>query len=377
MLPLLIFILILSILVLIHEFGHFTAAKKSGVLVEEFGFGIPPRLIGKKIGETIYTLNALPFGGFVKLFGEDTEDGNDARTNPRSFLAKPAIVKAIILVAGVTMNLLLALVMYFVLFNITGYKSLNIPSFFDYKFKYGDVTLTHTVVSGFSEDSPAQRAGLYSGEAILTIDGQTVANLDEIKAVVGPKPGQEVTLLVKDMKKHLADSTREVKFVTLSSEEGKGQLGVYIAKSASIYYPNKLTAPIEHAANMLMYTYSTFGELISVAFETKSVEPVSSGVSGPVGIYSVVETILAYGGSDAVLGLIDLVGLLSLSLAFINILPLPALDGGRLVFVVVEGITGKPINQKFELALHKWGMLLLLGLLVLVTIKDVGQIIKF
>lgn len=375
MLALIIFILILSVLILIHEFGHYIVAKKSGVLVEEFGLGIPPKLFGKKIGETEYTLNALPFGGFVRLFGEDLEDATEEeKVHPRSFLSKKPWQRALILTAGVLMNLFLALVMYTVLFTFTGYRSLNLPVFFDYEFKYGEVTKTETVVSGFSENSPAENIGVTPGEAIVEIDGIPVLNVEGVKAAVAEKANQEVTVKLKDLKKHTQNATRDLTITTQANEEGRGILGVYIAKSASIHYPNKLLAPLQHSVNMLLYTFTTFGEFISIAFETKSVEPVSTGVSGPVGIYSAVESILSYGGIDAVLGVIDFIGLLSLSLAFMNILPLPALDGGRLIFVFAEMVLGKPLDQKYEATIHRWGMLVLLTFLVLVTIKDVRQL---
>ena len=124
---LLIFLLILSVLVLIHEFGHFISAKKLGVKVEEFGLGIPPRIFGKKIGETVYSINLLPFGGFVKLFGEDSDEPTkDQKTSPRSFLTKTPIQRFIIIIAGVVMNFLLAILSFFLLFLFTKYNSLSI-----------------------------------------------------------------------------------------------------------------------------------------------------------------------------------------------------------------------------------------------------------
>ena len=375
---LIIFIIILSILILIHELGHFFVAKKNGVFVEEFGMGIPPRLWGKKFGETLYSLNWLPFGGFVKLYGEDAiEDTPELHSNPRSFLSKRPAQRAAILVAGVVMNFVLALALYLVLFSFTGFRSLNLPVFFEYEFKHGETVRTDTVVSTFAEDSPAEAAGMEIGMAIQEIDGVAVSSVEEVRAAVADKPGEEVTILARDLKKNTFDSMSTHTFVLDANEEGKGLLGVLISDSATIVYPNKFLAPLQHSANMLGYTGHTFKQFINIAFETKSVEPVSSGVSGPVGIYSVVGAILAYGGIDAVLGLLDFVALLSLSLAFINIMPLPALDGGRLVFVVYEMIFRKPMDQKIEAAVHKWGMVFFFGLLILITIKDIRQFTMF
>ena len=378
MITAIIFVIILSILILIHEIGHFVAARKNGVLVEEFGLGIPPRIWGKKIGETIYSINAFPFGGFVRMYGEDIEDPNQATmTHPRSFLSKKPLQRASILSAGVFMNLVLAIVSYYLLFTVTGFKTLNLPVFFDYQFKYGQVTSTNTVVSAFSEGSPAEVAGVEIGEAVIEIDGVAVKNVVEIREAVKDKPNQEVIVLVKDLKKNTEDVYKSIKFNTTVNDEGKGLLGVLITQSATIYYPNKLTAPFAHSYNMLAYTMSTFGEFIKLAVEVKSIEPVSSGVSGPVGIYSVVNSIISYGGIDAVLGLIDFIALLSLSLALINIMPFPALDGGRLIFVLFEAIFKKQINYKVEANIHKWGLMFFLGILLLVTVKDIRQFILF
>jgi regulator of sigma E protease len=318
----------------------------------------------------------------VKLFGEDleeveSEEGQSMRTHPRSFLSKSPLQRASILGAGVFMNLLLAVTSYYLLFSITGFKTLNLPVFFNYKFKYGEVTSTKTIVSGFSEESPAEAVGIEVGEAIVKIDEVEVKNIEEIRNAVGDKSGQEVTVLLKDMRRNTEDTYREVKLTATQDEEGNGLLGVLITESANIYYPNKIMAPFAHSANMLSYTAKTFGEFINIAYKTKSIEPVSSGVSGPVGIYNIVNAIVSYGGIDAVLGLIDFVGLLSLSLAFINIMPLPALDGGRLIFVFFEALTGKQVSHKTEAVVHKWGMIFFLGILLLVTIKDIRQFFFF
>jgi len=378
MIAILAFIIILSLLITIHEIGHFVVAKRNGVLVEEFGMGIPPRLWGKKIGETIYSINALPFGGFVKLFGEDIEEPDqDMRTHPRSFLAKSPAARARILTAGVGMNFVLAIACYYLLFTLTGFKTLNLPVFFNHQFRFGNVSSTDTVITSFSDDSPAKKAGLEVGEAVIEIDGIAVHDIEDIRSAVGEKPNEEVIVLVKDMKNNITDEYKTVQFNTVANEDGKGLLGVYITKAATIYYPNKITAPFQHSYNMLAYTGHVFNEFIKISLETKSVKPVSSGVAGPIGIYTVVDSIISYGGVDAFLGLIDLMALLSLSLALINILPLPALDGGRLVFVIYEAVFKKPVSYKVEAVVHKWGMLFFFGLLFLITIKDIRQFIHF
>jgi regulator of sigma E protease len=381
LLTLIVFFLILSLLVLIHEFGHFFTAKKFGIKVEEFGFGLPPRVFGKQRGETIYSINALPFGGFVKLLGEEspeTEEGEAPETtqlDPRSFSAKQPWKRAIVLVAGVTMNVLLGVALYYVFFSFTGFKSLTLPLLTDYQFRFGEEERMQTVISGFSDDSKADDAGLRVGEAILEINGQPVYTFDSLKGVLADKPNQKVKVLVMDVI-DLDKPVRSVEMETVSNEQGEGILGTYLTEAVVLSYQgsNKLFAGFMHSYNVMAYSTHTFKDLIKTAFVEKDVAPVSSSVSGPVGIFGVVGGIIDYGGKEALLGLIDLIALLSLSLAFLNIMPFPALDGGRLVFVIYEGITRKKVSPHLENSLHKWGMLVLLSLIVLVTIKDVSSI---
>lgn len=374
MLTFIVFFLILSLLVLIHEFGHFITAKRFGIKVEEFGFGLPPRVVGKQKGETLYSINALPFGGFVKLLGEDSEDESAAQ-DPRSFTAKSPWKRAVILVAGVTMNVLLGVAIYYVFFSITNFRSLTIPLLYDYDFKFGQEKSVNTVISGFSESSLADDAGLKSGEAILEINNVPVYTLNDVKAQVKDKPNQKVKLLVMDVIS-LENKLRTVEVTTIADEEGEGLIGVGLSKAVTLSYQGNQSAlaGFYHAYNIMSYSANTFGNIIKDSVKEKDATLVSSSVSGPIGIFGVVGSILEYGGREAVLGIMDLTAILSLSLAFLNIMPFPALDGGRLVFVIYEGITRRKPSQRIETAIHKWGMLFLLLLIALVTVKDLTAI---
>jgi len=375
MLTLVIFILILSVLVLVHEFGHFIVAKKSGVKVEEFGLGIPPKLIGKKIGETIYSLNLLPFGGFVRLLGEDDTEVVSS-SDSRNFASKTPFQRIAILVAGVTMNTLLGMLLFYIILISNGFKSLNLPLIFDYKFRFGEQIATNTVVMSFMEGSAAEAGGTNSGDDVLEINDQPVYNVSDIRAFLKDKVGQKVKVLVKDMRDNSNLSIRTVYLTPTADEKGDGILGAYLTKSIVLSYQHpveKLLAGPLHAYNMVAYSVNSFKKLIGLSVVEKSVEPVSAGIAGPVGIYKVVGGILDYTKGSVVLSLLDLIALMSVSLALLNIMPFPALDGGRVFFIVIEKLRGgKKVNPSFEANVHKWGMLLLLGLIVLITIKDIA-----
>lgn len=377
MLTLIVFILILSLLVLIHELGHFFVARKMGVKVEEFGFGIPPRIWGKKVGETVYSINALPFGGFVKVLGEDSTEILD-KNDPGNFANKTPWQRIGVLVAGVTMNVVLAVTIFYAFFAINNFKTSSLPLLYDYDFKYGKVIKNNTVIFGFENDSSAQKAGAELGESILEIDGKKVSNVFEVRAQIKEKGNKEVWVKLLDTKR-TRTTTRDVKIVPTVDSNGNGFLGVALATSINIDYGasfgDKITSGFKHSLNILGYSLSTFSHLIGSSVEQKSVEPVSAGVSGPVGIFSVVGVILKYRGVDVILGLLDFIAILSLSLAFINILPLPALDGGRAMFVLFEAVTKKKVNANFEASLHKWGMIGLLALTFVVTAKDIVNLL--
>lgn len=367
---LLIFILILSLLVLIHELGHFVAAKKSGVKVEEFGLGIPPRLFGKKFGETIYSLNWLPFGGFVKLYGEDSTD-KVIEKDSHSFISKPWYKRIAIIVAGVFMNFILAVVLYYVFFAFNGYKTFSMPLIFDYDFKYGTSIKSNTVVLGISEESNSASSGLEVGDIIKKINGVDVNDSSEIKSQVA-KNYDNVEVLVE---KYPSGDLATYSFKPMLAENGDPILGVFLGKSLRLDYSStydKALVGFMHSYNVLSYSVSSLGQVISMSIESKDIAPVSETVSGPVGIYNVVGAIVKHSEDKVFLSLIDFTAMLSLSLAFLNILPLPALDGGRLFFILIELLRGgKKVSAELEAKIHGIGMFLLLSLFVLITIKDI------
>lgn len=374
MLTVIIFIAILGLLVLVHEAGHFFVARKNGVKVEEFGFGIPPRMFGvwrdaerkwhfltkidenNKPPETIYSINWLPIGGFVKIKGEDGE-----ATGPDSFSQKKLWQRAIIVVAGVTMNFLLTIILLAIGFG------LGIPTALDGQTpSNATIRDRHIEITTVLKSSPAAKAELKAGDTIQMIDGQTFANLEAAR------------IYIKESAKPLAieikrDNETLTKIVTTAflEETGHRGLGVGLLETGLVSYPWYLAA-----WKGVTETFRMFGEIIKSFYHVfKNIfagRGVSADLSGPVGI-----AVLT--GRAARLGfiyLLQLAAMLSLNLAFINAMPFPALDGGRLLFFAIEAITGKPVKKEREHLAHTIGFFILLGLIALVTFRDISHLIS-
>jgi len=373
---LLVFGIILSVLVLVHEFGHYIVAKKLGIKVEEFGLGIPPRLFGKQIGETFYSLNLLPFGGFVRLEGEDPEEvleNPEIANDARSFQMKTPFQRSLVLVAGVFMNIVLAVTLFYVVLASTGFKTQFISMFFEYDFKFGREEKIGSVITSIQPDSAAAKSDMKVGEAILEINGEPVANVQDVRRILKGHEGKEVYVFLKDLSKD-NNNVRKVTTTPQKDDNGDAVFGVYLTEAVQIDYSegvNKLLAGFMHTYNVTDYSLRALGKVISLSVENKSFEPVSASVAGPVGMYNIVGTVLDYGGDRVLYTILDFMALMSASLAFMNIMPFPALDGGRLVFVIWEGITKKKVKPSIELNIHKVGFMILIGFLILVTIKDI------
>lgn len=391
LLTLITFLLVLSVLVLIHEAGHYFVAKFFKIKVEEFGYGFPPRLFAKKIGETEYSINWLPIGGFVKLFGEDDAGGGRVSAGEsskvkaaskkelnRAFFARPAWQRALVVLAGVVMNMLLAVVIYYVYLGVSGFKA-ELPLLTPHKFFGVEQTVnSNIIISGVANDSPASSAGITQGSQVVAVDTKPVTNSEAFLKYISDHKGKPVTLSWKD----LQTKTVITKTITprMNVPKNQGALGIsfYPVDTAVLSYNTpvqKVFSGIIHPLNLMDYNFVVIGHLISVSLQQKTAAPISEGLSGPVGIYSVVGSIVHIPDmKERLLNLLNLAGLLSMSLAFFNVLPIPALDGGRLFFILIELVTRRKVSQTFEAAAHQVGMILLLGLLLLITFKDIFQI---
>ncbi len=350
MIDLLIFFIALSVLVIVHEFGHFFAAKKVGIKVEEFGLGIPPRAIGKKIGETIWSLNWLPIGGFVRMYGEDPNVSSleAKKMGHRAFVNKTPAQKFLVVVGGVCMNMILAILIFAVVYKITG-----IPV------ETKEVKVTEVVFG-----SPAQKSGLKEGVIIYEVANTKISEPQELIKIVGQNKGKEV---------ELNTSIGKVRVMARENPPvGEGSLGVAI--SNSVMKPIAWWELHKSVGQGLKEAYF-WGKVIIDGF-VKMIADVFSGkgaadVAGPIGMYRATSMIRQ---SQGLLAVLHFFGIISVNLAVMNILPLPALDGGRLVFVIYEWITKRRPDPNFESKIHQIGMIGLLVLIALVAISDVTKL---
>ena len=344
------FVLVLTLLIFVHEAGHFLVARKLGIWVEEFGLGLPPRLFGKKRGNTIYSLNALPFGGFVRLHGENLDE---TITNPEvAYLRKSKKVRTAVVVAGVVMNLILGVLAFAVVYSFTG-----VPR------ETGRVK-----VVGISASSPAKDAGLAEEDIILRVGTTDITSNSQFINLIDEARGQEVTLLIERNQQ-----IQELKVTPrLTPPEGEGALGIAIS-SKDIYFPPIWQRPfvgayygLKEAIFWGKAVLLGLGHLVGDLFGGR----VPADIAGPVGIYSITSEVASLG----ILPLINFLGVLSVNLAIINILPIPALDGGRLLFIIFEAVTRKRVTPKIEATIHGVGMAALLVLLLVITLFDIRRL---
>jgi len=368
MTSLILFILIISALVIIHEFGHFIAAKKAGMKVEEFGLGLPPKLFGKKFGDTYFTFNLLPFGGFVKIKGEES-DNNDLD----SFDSKTPLQRAIVIVAGVFMNLILAVTVFYIVIGLRGGKSEYFPIIGDIKPSFGKLETVSGLVADISSESRLSKDFIKNGDFVYSINQTVITSNTQLREIVSSSKENKVNIVFKNLKDRSVVKEQEVELV---EKDGKKILGIFLGEAGRVSYEGTdyLFSGFLHSANVGKISLQSLGLLISQSFKSKDIKIVSENVSGPVGIYSVVDSINKSNESILNLDLLDLIGILSLSLAIMNILPIPAVDGGRLVFIIFEMVFRRRISSNIELAINKFGMVFLLLMLFAVTFKDVSNL---
>lgn len=363
------FIVILAILILTHEFGHFVTAKLFKIRVDEFGLGLPPRLWGFKFGETLYSLNILPLGGFVKIFGEDPNEENiNGPDKERSFVNKAKWQQSIVLVAGVTLNLVLA----WILISIN--LGLGMPVGLEGIPRGLKINQEALSVISILPNSPASQAGLMVGDQLLSLSTkqQKITQVDlSSKAVqnfVKQFPDQSIEIEYKRQEKVSKLSVKpQLGLVT----DGEVAIGLATQKIGLVSAPWWQTPfwGLIFTGQLILSTIFAFGTFFVSIFS--SGKEALGAIAGPVGIYGLV-------GDASRLGfvyLLNFTALISINLAVLNLLPFPALDGGRLLFVAIEAIIRRPIKPIIANTLNTIGFALLLLLMVIIAVSDVFKLL--
>ena len=339
------FIGMLVMLILAHELGHFITAKASGVRVDEFGLGFPPRLLSIKRGETRYSLNLIPIGGFVKMAGEE-----DPKV-PRSLASKSIGTRALVLSAGSIMNFLLPLILFSV--------ALMVP--------HNQVT-GRVIVAELAPDSPALHAGIKVGDTLLSVNDKPVNNSGDLNRYIQLNLGRKITILVR----HDDSTLQSLEVIPRwKPPQNQGAVGVVISTSnqtiTSQSYPFWQAIPRGVSASIETFVLFKNG-IISMII---AADPVA--MTGPVGIAQMTGEVARAGFSP----LLEFAAFLSINLALINIFPLPGLDGGRIAFVLLEWVRrGKRISPRTEGRVHLIGLAMLMAFFVIITYQDIIRIIS-
>jgi regulator of sigma E protease len=360
-----IFLAVLFALVLVHELGHFAVAKWTGMRVDEFGIGFPPKLWGIKKGETEYTLNLFPIGGFVKIRGEDGEESAHTpnSSDPRSFVAKSKWAQAAVLIAGVTMNVLFAWILVTLAFWIGVQTSVSESEASE------NAAL---VITNVLKDGPAEKANIMGGSVIkeVTLNGEKLSPLTPtaFSAFVATHGGEPITLT------YMRGGDLQIVQIApltniLSDKPEQPALGVALAQIDTVSR-NIFEASFDSFMYVVYGLRDITVGIVKLAVDAVMMRADFSQVAGPVGIVGLVGEASAYGLTS----LLMFTAFISLNLAVINIFPFPALDGGRLLLVAIEAVKGSPIRAQYTAVLNTVGFVLLIILMIAVTWNDIAKL---
>ncbi len=337
----LLFILILGVIIFVHELGHFLFAKLTGVYVYEFSIGMGPRLFCKKKGETEYSIRAIPIGGFVSLAGEEIDDDKKVPKNKKLYNKKPW-ERFLVMFFGAGFNFLFAILLLFLIALFSGAQNLD------------------PVLSKVSNNSAAYQAGLEKGDRVLKVNGHNISTIDDVSlyfAISKPSSGVELTVKKENgsevntkvvPKKIKKKDKEEYRFgITMDSTRKYGLI------PAVVYTYRKTVSLFKQMA-------ITVGYLFTGGIKVNQ-------LSGPVGIYSIV----GEQSKSGLASILYLVAFLSINVGFINLLPLPAFDGGHILFIIIEKIKGSPVDRRTENIIHTVGLFLLMMLMIYITFNDI------
>ena len=368
LLTIIVFVALLSVLVFVHEFGHFWVARRFGVKPREFGFGFPPRALGiykdingkwrvvkgkkevKDAADTVYSINTIPLGGFVQL-GEDEEAGDD----PSYFGNKPVWQRMMIILAGVSMNIVLAAVLISFGFMI------GLPQTIDNA--HPDAKITNQKIQ-IVPDSPAMSAGLKIGDTIVSVNGENFISNDKLQKYTDEHIGEKLNYIIKRGRDQFNLEITPV----LIEETGKGGIGISIVESGLVKLPffTAIWEGVKTTTILLWAIIVAFYELLKGIFMGQGVD---AGLAGPVGIAALTGQVARMGFAY----ILQFAAILSINLAIINAFPFPALDGGRFLFLIIEKIKGRPVKKELETIIHNIGFAILMLLVLVVTFRDIAR----
>lgn len=359
-LTLVVFIFVLGLLIFVHELGHFLAAKRAGIKVEEFAFGFPPRLFAVKKGETEYALNLFPIGGYVKMLGETEDAAATEKKNPRSFAHQSVWVRTKVIVAGVSMNVILGWLLITVGFTLGMTPVASQPE---------QIPLAKierfVVVAAVGKDTAADKMGLKPSDMVTRFNDKEIKTSKELSETTKGLAGQEVRIEI----------VRDGKSMTLNGTLGSGEapLGVQLADDTKARLPF-WWAPFYSVWETLKAAGLIFVGIIDFFKQLVLTQEVPAGAAGPVGIFYFTRSVLELGFT----ALLNFMAVLSINLAIINILPIPALDGGRLLFIALEKFNKgkKVVNATIENTAHTVGFVLLILLIIAITYNDILRLGK-
>ncbi len=346
------FVVALGILIFIHEFGHFVVAKLFRIRVERFSLGFGPRLLGKEVGDTDYRISAFPLGGYVKMLGESTDEEIPEELLPVSFSHQPLRRRIAVVAAGPGSNLVLAVLIYALIFGLFG------------------LTKSTTDIGSVTPESPAAAAGLKAEDRILAVDGVPVQEWGQLSTLIQESGGKPIRLKVQRgddvFTVQLTPEIKQTRTI-LGEEVNRPLIGIVASDNYIVEKVNPLQAvyyAIIHAGSMIKLTFVVLGKLIVGAISPRT-------LAGPIGIAQMSGQVAKAGP----LAFLSFLALLSINLGILNLLPIPVLDGGHLLFFSIEGVMGKPLSiRKRELA-QQVGLFLLIVLMVFVFYNDIYRLV--
>lgn len=339
------FILILGIVVLIHEFGHFIFAKKAGIYVYEFSIGMGPQLLKfhRKNDETEYSIRLLPIGGYVQMAGEEIEEDDDI-PKEKQMIHKKWYQRFLTVIAGIMFNFLLAIVIFFIVGLVNG------------------VPTETTTVAEVTKNSAAYKAGLQKGDVILKINDKNIVSSDHLMLLVQVNGKDKMNVTIE------RDGKEQAIQITPKKVKTDGQVTYQYGFSLKNHLVHNVWMAIQYGFTKM---FNLIHQMILIIWYLLIGKLSLSSLAGPVGIYSVVDQTAKAG----FLNLVYLVGFLSLNVGFINLLPIPAFDGGRLLFLIIEKIKGSPVKPKIENTVHAIGFVFLMILMVVITFNDILRLL--